>query len=264
MEKFDSQKHGNLTEHLPFSYFSTNVHLDFAAYIFERNGEQLIVQQDILYPNDFPSIFLPHKKENWANCSVLFTSHEDREHVKKEGIPVMVETPVGSEFFYSTDDFVNPKGNIKNRINKFSSSYEYSLKNTWDKEGIISFYNFWKKQRTHESFTFGESEEFFMFCLNNLEKQNIQQVYVEIEDKLAGLAWGVCLKDNWVGLHLKVDYQYTGLSRFLHSERAKLFSECEMFSLGTGAHDLGIESYKEDLGPIKTINYAYILTGSKI
>ena len=264
MKKFDSKKQGRLIEDLPFSYFSTNVHLDFAAYTFERNGEQLIVQQDIVFANDFPSIFLPHKKENWSNCSVLFSTEEDRRQVKEAAIPITVETSVGSEFFYSTADFINPRGNIKNRINKFSNSYTYSLKNRWDKEGIVSFYNFWKNQRTHESFTFEESEEFFMFCLDNLEKQNIQQVYVEVDGKLVGLAWGVRSKGNWVGLHLKVDYQYTGLSRFLHSERAKLFKECEMFSLGTGAHDSGIESYKEDLGPIKTVNYSYILTGSKI
>ena len=263
MEKFDSQKHISSTKNQPFSYFSTHIHLDFAAYTFERNGEQLIVQQDIIFTNNFPSIFLPNKKENWSNCSVLFSTAEDRDRIKKEGIPITVETPVGSEFFYATNDFFNPKGNIKNRINKFCSSYIYSLKNKWDRKGIISFYNFWKKQRTHESFTFEESEEFFMFCLDNLEKQNIQQVYVEIDGKLVGLAWGVRLKNDWVGLHLKVDYQYTGLSRFLHSERAKLFKECKMFSLGTGAHDSGIESYKEDLGPIKTIDYSYILTGSK-
>src|SRR3989344_4275130 len=172
MEKFDSQKHGSIIRDFPFSYFSTNAHLDFEAYVFERNGEQLVVQQDIIYPNDFPSIFLPLKKENWSNCSVLFTTPEDRLQVEKEGIPLITEVPVGSEFFYNTDDFINPEGNTKNRIKKFTASYNFSLKHRWDIEEIILFYNFWKNQREHKSITFEENEEFFMFCLHNLEKQN--------------------------------------------------------------------------------------------
>lgn len=248
---------------MPFSYFGSNIYLDFEAYFFERNNEKLLVQQDFLYLNDFPSIFLPRKKENWINSSVMFTTKEDRERVKEEKISILVETPVGTEFFYNTADFTNPKRDLKTRINSFVKNYSFTLNNIYDKDDVLFFYDFWKKQRAHESLTFEESEEFFMFCLDNIKKYNIQQVYVEIGGRLAGLAWGVRLKNNWVGLHLKVDYQYKGLSRFLHSERAKLFKDCGFFTLGTGAYDSGIESYKKELGPIRTTDYSYILTSPK-
>jgi|SRR3989344_6809332 len=264
MEKFNSNKHSDYAKQLPFSYFSSNIYLDFVAHTFERNSEHLIVQQDMLFPNDFPSIFLPINEKNHEKCSVTFSTEENREIIKKENIPIIVENPTGTEFFYKTEDFINPSGGLKTKINRFIKSYSFTQKNSYDKEKILDFYSFWKNQRKHESFTFEESEEFFMFCLDNLEKYNIKQVYVEIDEKLAGLAWGVNFRDNWVGLHLKVDYQYRGLSRFLYSERAKLFKDCKIFTLGTGAHDPGIENYKEELRPFKKINYSYILTSSKI
>ena len=88
-------------------------------------------------------------------------------------------------------------------------------------------------------------------------------VRCHIDGKLAGLAWGVKHRYNWVGLHLKVGYQYKGLSGFLHSERAKLFSSAKEFTLGTGACDSGIENYKKELGPSREEDYFYILTGDK-
>lgn len=54
-----------------------------------------------------------------------------------------------------------------------------------------------------------------------------------------------------------------GLSRFLHSERAKLFANYAKFTLGTGAGDPGIESYKKELGPSREEEYFYLLTGGK-
>lgn len=265
MEKFISDKHSQLQKGLPFSYFSTNLYLDFSAYIFDRNGESLIVWQDIFDPNEFPCIFMPQKKENWVRCLVTFATQDDIENVQKEKIEILLSKPVGAEFFYLTDNFLNPRGDFKNRVHKFISSYAYSLTNKFNKEKIVEFYNFWKSQREHESITFGESEEFFHFCLDNLDTYNIKQVYVEVNNKIVGLAWGIVFpgSNNWIGLHLKVDYQYKGLSRFLHQERAKMFAEYKEFSLGTGAHDKGIEKFKEELGPIYKKEYHYLLTGDR-
>jgi hypothetical protein len=176
-----------------------------------------------------------------------------------------VQKPTGAEFFYNTEDFVNPRGHLKNRINKFKESYDYSLTNTSTREKILEFYDFWKSQREHESVTFTDAEQFFKFCLDNLETYDIQQVYVEIDGKMVGLAWGIPVPEHnsWIGLHLKVDYQYKGLSRFLHHERAKLFKRYKEFSIGMGANDKGITKYKEELGPIYKREYSYIITGEK-
>ncbi len=239
--------------------------MDSWAYFFERNNEKLLLWQDSLYPNDFPCIFMPKEKENWLRSSVALATKEDIENVRKEGIEILVNKEAGSEFFYATDDFVNPTGHLKNRINKFKISYNYSIAYESTKEKIINFYNFWKSQREHESFTFDDSEYFFKFCLDNLEKYNIQQVYVEIEGKIVGLAWGMSTDNphNWIGLHLKVDYQYKGLSRFLHHERAKMFKDSKEFSIGMGAGDKGISKYKEELGPVYKKEYRYIITGNR-
>ncbi len=67
MEKFDSQKHLQLASHLPFSYYSLPLYLDFSAYLLPRNNERVIVTQDLYYPHEFPAIFLPQNPENWDN-----------------------------------------------------------------------------------------------------------------------------------------------------------------------------------------------------
>lgn len=265
MEKFSSDKHSLLQKSLPFSYYSTNLYLDFSAYTFDRNGEHLIVWQDIIFPNEFPCIFLPKQKNNWPHCSVTFATEENIEAIKKEGVEISINIPVGKEFFYNTKNFINPKGSFKNRINQFVSNYKYSLIHKCNKTKIIKFHDFWKSQREHESITFEESEIFFDFCLDNLDKYDIKQVYVEIDNELVGLAWGIKFPglNNWVGLQLKVDYQYKGLSRFLHHERAKMFEKNKDFSLGTEGHDEGIEKYKTELGPARIKNYHYLLLGDK-
>lgn len=265
MEKFLSSKHEELIGSLPFSYFSTNLYLDFSAYILERNGEQIIVWQDEIYPHEFPAIFLPRNKENWLHTSTTFVTLKDVEKLNNENIEIIINKPTGTEFFYNSADFINPTGELKTKINRFKDNYAFEIKNKYSKDKILEFYNFWKDQRIHESITFGESEEFFMYCLDNLDKYNIKQVYVESEGKLIGLAFGMIhTKGGWVGLHLKVDYSYKGLSRFLHHERSKLFSDRLEFTLGTDAHDVGIGNYKEELGPKHKEVYFYVLTGDKM
>ena len=135
---------------------------------------------------------------------------------------------------------------------------------TFSKKEILDFYTFWKSQREHNSITSDESERLFFWMLDRLNP-DIKQLYVVVDKKLIGLAWGMKhpFYDSWVGLHLKVDYSYKGLSRFLHHKRAELFKDYELFTLGTGCQDSGITKFKEELGPFKKIDYYYLLTGDK-
>ena len=64
MEKFNSEKHRQYINHLPFSYFSVQSYLDFEAYVFRRNNELLIVNQDLYYPHDFPNFFIRRDDES--------------------------------------------------------------------------------------------------------------------------------------------------------------------------------------------------------
>ncbi len=265
MKRYSRYTHSGLQKFLPFSYFSTNVYLDWAGYVFERNGESLIVWQDVLYSNEFPCVFTPKMKDNWIRCSISLATNEDISAIEKENIEILINKPMGSEYFYRTADFIHPKGKFKNRIAKFAKEYKFSLTDKIGRKYILDFYERWKAQKGRGDVTFGESENFFFFCLDNLAKYSIRQVYVVIDKQVVGLAWGIQYQhtDNWIGLHLKVDYRYAGLSRFLHHERAKMFSERGNFTIGTGAHNKGIEKYKEELGPAFKKKYFYLLTGLK-
>lgn len=100
--------------------------------------------------------------------------------------------------------------------------------------------------------------------MDNLKKYQVKQVYVIVNKKLIGFAWGLKHSSgNWIGLQLKVKYRYKGLSRFLHQERAKLFSRYELFTLGAGAQEPGIIQFKKELGPTEEREYFYVLTGKK-
>ncbi len=265
MEKFNSQKHSEYIKDLPFSYFSSIPYLDFMAYSFERNNEHLIVWQDIIYPHDFPSIFLPRNKSNWVNVSVAFVMPEEIEKIKSEKIEIKFTNTVVQEYFYKTDTLLNPKGKLGQRIRQFEKNYEYKIYNSYPLDKVNNFFEFWKRQREHDSLTFEEGEKHFVFLLDKLDQYDIKQVYIEVGGNLVGLAWGVKHQSgNWVGLHLKVNYEYKGLSRFLHQERAKLFKDYKLFTLGTGSHDSGITQFKEELGPSLIIDYQYVLTGDKI
>ena len=265
MEKF-SKKHLKYFARLPFSYFSAFLYLDFIAYVFYRNNKPILVWQDLYYPNDFPSIFIPKDKINWTNCSIALATKKDVREIEKENIEIKFQVPVTTEFFYSTDSFINPRGDFLRRIKQFKTNYAYSIKNSYPGDNVIKFYKFWKKQKERDGGVFiKESENYFYYCLKYLKKYSIKQIYVEVDDKLVGFAWGVTHPSgNWVGLHLKVDYQYKGLSRFLHYERAKLFKDKKLFTLGTDTHDSGIAQYKNELGPVAEKDYFYILTGKKL
>lgn len=265
MEKFNSQKHKKLLASLPFAYAATAIYLDFTAYTFKRNNEDLIVWQDLLYPNEFPCIFLPQKKSNWQFCSIALATYEDIKKIEKESIAISIKKLITEEYYYNTQKFLEPRGKLKNRIKQFEKNYQYKISHRISKKKIVEFYNSWKKQRKHQSLTFDESENFFYFCVKNLKKYDVQQVYVIVDNKLVGFAWGVAMPRHkgWVGLHLKVDYRYKGLSRFLHQQRAKLFSQYELFTLGTSAHDPGIQTYKNELGPDLIKQYYYLLTENK-
>lgn len=249
---------------LPFSYFSLPLYLDFTAYTFKRNDEDLIVAQDFVYPHEFPSIFLPHNPDNWQHCSVVFAREEDINLLRENHIEILVEKPLETEYFYLTEQFIQPTGSFRKKIHAFQNKYDYQIKNVYERSAVETFYQEWKIQKQEHSFTFDESELFYDFCLEHLDTYNIKQIYIEIDGKLAGFAWGIEHPNGgWVGLHLKVNYGYQGLSRFLHHERAKCFDAIPTFTLGTGSFEKGIGDYKEELHPSKKIPYFYVLTGGK-
>lgn len=226
----------------------------------------MIVWQDLLFPHDFPSIFLPQNPANWERASMAFITPEEVEKIKGENIEIIIDKYIEQEFFFKTESLINPSGDINRRINQFKNGYKFEVLNKYPKDKVREFYEFWKNQRDRgDSLTFPEAEKEFFESLDGLEKYDIKQVYVVVDGLLAGFAWGVAHDSgNWVGLQLKVNYDFKGLSRFLHQERAKLFADHELFTIGTGAREAGIAQFKEELGPVYKKEYHYVATGDKI
>lgn len=264
IEKFDPNRHAHLLENLNFSFFSHISYADCFAYILKREHGDVLVTQDVYNFHDFPALFLPKEKKNWIGMSAVFLSKADLEKVKKEVPRINVEVFVGHEYYYSTRDFINLKNRkVRERVRQFERLYTYKLLHEYSEEGIKKFYERWKKQRSRDGVTFCESENAFKFHLDNLEKYKIRQVYIEIDGNLEGLGWGIPFDEHnnsWIGLELKVNYDIKGLSRFLHYERAKMFDGFDEFTLGTGAKEEGIITYKDELGPIRKKEYYYLLT----
>ncbi len=266
IEPFDrtNKNHIAAMRKLPFAFMSSEFALSHSAHVIERNGEYIPVSQDLISPHEFPALYLPHKKKNWEYLAVTFATEKDVETLKKSGNRIVVENPISTEFFYSTDQFVNPTGSFRKKINSFKNKHNFEVTNECDEAEVRKFYKFWKTQIKEKTLTFDESESFFFFGLENLKAFGIKQVCVKIDGKLAGLAWGLDhWSGNWVGMSLKVNRKYRDLSRFLHHERAKLFADRPTFTLGTDAFKKGIRQYKQELKPIEERKYTYILTGEK-
>jgi hypothetical protein len=266
LEKLDSKMHNGLFTELRFSYLSSPVYLDCFGYILNRNGERIIVTRDIFNCHEFPALYLPEKLDNWQNSSITFCTKEDIEKIEAENIKIVLKNYVAKEFFYKTVDFIEPQNKkFRERVNQFKKLYSYRVEQKCPKEKVIAFYEFWKGQRDRSGeVVFDEGEVAFYWALDRLERYNIKQVYVFVDSQLIGFAWGVKFSEKyWVGMDMKINYAFKGLSRFLHQERAKLFSECEEFSLGDDVKVAGVAQYKKELGPIREVEYYYILTGKK-
>lgn len=266
MEKFVYTKHGKFAKKLPFSYLSLPLYLDFKAYVFEKNKEPIIVWQDLLYLNDFPSIFLPRNKKNWERLSVSCATEDDIKKIEGENIKIKIKKLLESEYFYRTVDIAFPKGRTAKKISRCAKKHEIKLFKSYSQEKIKNFYFAWKKQRERgqELFVEVEGDELFFFTLNNLKKYKVEQLYVEIDGKLAGLAWAVKHPlGGWTSLQLKTLYKYCDLSHFLRSQMAQKFKNNKIFTTGTACHDDGIRNYKTQLKPFLIKNYYYLFTEEK-
>lgn len=272
IEKFDSKKHHALLTKLPFKYESSEIYLDFAGYVIERNSEKNVAVQDVLYPNDVPYLYLPNKKENWIHSIIQWAGKDQLEKIKLD-FEVVKSFPSGKEYYYQTQDFIELSGSkwasFRKDTHHFMKNNNYKIFNEYDLPKVTFFLkNVWAKQQKEKTASFNESYNFFVFCLENQRKYGIKILYVEIDGSLVGLAMGSKFNnsdDKWLALHIKVNYKYRGLSRFLYHERAKLFAKFSEFTSGaTCAGDEGIEEFKESLHPCRIEESYYIITGDKL
>jgi|GEM_PF-1521697 len=283
MKPFNSTnpEHLEWARRLPFSHSTCLPYLDYFGNVFTRHGsEPIFVWQHEDYVHTIPSIVLPKLKRNWENAAIAFATQEDLQKIRAEGIPILREEFVGTEYFYKTQTFLEPDGKLAKKIRKFVRDYPtVQIVHTLDPKAVKAFYQTWKNQQRKPSESkaevmterfdvrdavFDEDHEFFHYCLDHLDRYQIKQVYALLDGKPVGMAWGVeHSPGKWIGLHLKADYQVTGLSRFLQHERAKLFAHCDEVSLSTGCGKAGLDAFKQELGPAYTKEYWYVVTGER-
>ncbi len=186
----------------------------------------------------------------------------------KKRVEIIKVFSIGKGFYYNTSDFVNLKeSNFRYRVNYFKKHYDFKIKLKYNNSKVISFLNnTWLKNQKIKTISFKESYDFFLFCLKNKNKYGIKTIFIEINNKLVGVAMGVPYdKKRWIALHEKVDYNYKELGRFLHHIRASFFSNYFQFtSGGMGKEDKGIETFKTRLNPCKVEKYFYVITGEKL
>ncbi len=263
LRKFDYKTDKDLLENLPFQYETTLPNIINSSYVLIKNGMKELVEQDVLYSNDFPYLFLPRKKFLWEMSTMLWITNEDIKKLEKE-VEITIKNPIGYSYIYKTEEIIKMEGkkmsNFRRHVNQFKNKYAYKIFDKYDTEKIFEFLIRWDKQQKIKTYSYNVSLENFVFNIKNTDNLNIKNIFVEINEKLAGIAQGIVFdKNKWVGLHLKVDYKYKGLSRFLFRERAKLFKNYAKFTTGCG--DEGIIKYKESLHPEEKIEYFYIMTG---
>ena len=228
-------------------------------------GYSNIFLRDEIYPNEFPFLGLPKDKKEWKKAIIAFASEKELEKIKEEGIKIKNVFQIGEEFYYKTEDLIKLEGeqfhNFRKAVGKFRKNYNFKILNNYPKDKIIEFINNWANQQKEKNEMFEKGEDYAKLCVQVKDKiPEAKWVFIEVDNKLAGYCCSMPLSNNlWVGLHLKVDYSYKGLSRFLMYERVKQFPSIPFFTLGSGV-DEGVKSFKESLHPTKKEKRYFIIT----
>jgi len=227
----------------------------------ERNGEALVYINDRTL-NETYLLFTPTKKENITTKRICLATKEDIERLKKKGITIAKTTVQGAEYYYRTKDLIEMKGKTYSRcrkaVSQFTRNYKFKILHVYPAQKVVDFIKNWAAAKNLSKHT-ETARKLFEWDLDNCikyvglrKKLPTKRIYIEIDGKLAAFAFVHPLfPDLFVALQQKVDIKYKGLSRFLYHEKAKLYPNIEMFTVGTAAETEGLEAFKEELHPAK-------------
>ena len=243
--------------------------LAFNCYLEIKNGEELIYERDESYPNDFPYIQVPSKDLNLKNAIINWLSKKDLDILGKK-FKIVNSLSIGEEYYYETKDILNLTGSSKKdfrrNINSFQKKYNYKVFDEYPKKKVNDFLKKWAANQKEKNKFFDLSFEYALFCVKNMNKiKSAKWIFLEIDGKLAGFNLSVKINENyWIGVHQKVDYNYSGIGRFMFLLRAEAFKNVKYFTLGTGAGDEGITYFKKKLNPVKIEERFYVITGEML
>jgi len=227
----------------------------------ERNGELLVYINDRIL-NETYLLFVPTKKENFTTKRICIATNEDIARLKKEGISIVKITAQGAEYYYRTKDLIEMKGQTygkcRKAVSQFTRNNQFKILHTYPDQKVVDFITSWAARKNLSKYT-ESARKLFEWDLDNCvkyvglySKLLTKQIYIEIDGKLAAFAFlHPMFPGLFVALQQKVDTKYKGLSRFLYHEKAKLYPDVEMFTVGTAAESVGLESFKEELHPAK-------------
>ena len=131
---------------LPFSYFSLPLYLAGHASVFERNGETIIAVPNQEEPNDLQALFVPRMPSNQRDVSIRFATADERDAIAAHS-DILYEQQTVTEFFYRTEDFANPTGDLAKKIRAFVAHNQFAVLDRYPKELIAGFYREWESQR---------------------------------------------------------------------------------------------------------------------
>ena len=173
------------------------------------------------------------------------------------------------EYFFKTDELINMEGSkmkkVRKEVSYFESHYDYQVTYEYDLNKIIDFLRLWDKEQKLKTAPYKRGMDFCYYIIDKLnEDKNLSPVFISIENKLIGFSVGELItKDHWIGLHMKIDYNYKGLGRWLYREQAKLFQGTKYKAAGGGVADPGITYFKKSMNPYQSIPYYHLKLGGQ-
>jgi hypothetical protein len=243
-----------------FSCLTSKPYSDFAYKIIPIGNDSSILWKDVFYDGYTPYALPPSDLSNLNKARVTLADDACLENLKIKGINFKYYQEDLNEFYYSTSYFSNPNGKLKHKINKFSDSPNITILNSYDKEKISEFYYQWRKQKPGDNYFLEEDKKFFFYCLENLENYEIKQVYIEQDNTLVGLAWGIQEnEDGWNALFIKNNHAIHWLNYYLLYELSRIFETVSYFTFGTDAREPRLNEYKTNLHPYKIKTYHSII-----
>lgn len=222
---------------------------------------------------DYPLLVLPEKVNDLSGSIIGTGFGEDIERLEKD-YDIQSE-PLGTEFFYSSDDWIFLEGSkfkdIRRKINRFQKESDFRILDNYSKDKIIDFMENWAEEKIARGMP-DITKEFFeaelkesIGNLSLLENYPSKKIFIEICGELVGFCIMIHYVDNfWIALMQKTKQGIIGLPQFLYHLKAKEMGKGKIFTTGAEAMDPNLRKFKDSLRPVKTKDiYTIYIDGVK-
>jgi hypothetical protein len=233
----------------------------------ERDGETLVFigENCLLFP--------PHDLSLLYADLQLWCYQSDLDRLHQARIPLKKVQPDAVEYFYRTTDIISWTGATRKkprrRFRHFLST-EQTIKahTSFSLKGVLTFLEQWYEQqkqwqpKSQLATLPNENADIMALVRYPTSIPEIRAIYVTVAGSLQAVSIGSDIGSGlWAGLYHKVNRSIIGLSEFVHSESAKLYSRYEEVTLGDDAGYPGLAQHKLEMGPIRTEQHFLVTIG---